>query len=767
MRIWEKDGLKKYNKIILIMLIIQMTILLFLLLHLVDKRKEMVWNFKTNNYVTDDGISNIELELTNEFITLPFGAYNVEVEYLVDSPDDLNAYVQFYSEKHPCSIINSKVELKAGNKKEITRIWIPFGNSIDDFKIVLSSNAYCRIDSIRISEILGWRILRILGFSILFALIDSVIWIFGKHNTIPLEKRKVVLGLIGIVFITILPELTNFSHNQHDANFNYNRILAIEEALFNGSFPVRIHFRLLHGYGFANSIFYGDILLYLPAILYHLGMALDMAYKVYLIVINIGTVLIAYWCFLKISQNRNAALLGTLVYAIAPYRLTNTMVRCAVGEYTAMMFLPLVIYGIYHIYKKDDNTLLKIWDLLPLIFGVSGVIESHVLSTEMVLVFALIFCLINIRKTLKIKRLIGLLKTVGIVILLNTWFIIPFIDYARMPFKIQESESYLQDTGLYLAQIFSIFFPDSMAANVNKGMAHEMPLLLGSVFIFSIIVVAFIYYKNKKYISHEVKVFMILGIIATALTTVYFPWEWTWYLGEFIHDLFAKVQYSWRYLGIATVCFSFVIVLLWDVIRKGYSDKAAKIYALIVLGLCIIPTSLFYTDYLNHWNEVRYYSAEDVDSNRIGDDFYLPQGTDKAKLNLNEPTIIGDNATTVINTYEKVKNAYVVSVYNDSDATKLMEMPLVNYQGYRAYDLKSGNEMQILDSENHTVIVRIPEEYVGTIKVKFEEPWYWRMSEIVSLITLISICAYILTVKKTVSFHNKRSGEQSILSFNH
>ena len=63
MRIWEKDGLKKYNKIILIMLIIQMTILLFLLLHLVDKRKEMVWNFKTNNYVTDDGSAKREREV--------------------------------------------------------------------------------------------------------------------------------------------------------------------------------------------------------------------------------------------------------------------------------------------------------------------------------------------------------------------------------------------------------------------------------------------------------------------------------------------------------------------------------------------------------------------------------------------------------------------------------------------------------------------------------------------------------------------------------
>lgn len=53
------------------------------------------------------------------------------------------------------------------------------------------------------------------------------------------------------------------------------------------------------------------------------------------------------------------------------YRLTNIYVRAAVGEYTAMTFLPLVLYGLYRIYEKDQE-MLEFADVLPLVFGVTG-----------------------------------------------------------------------------------------------------------------------------------------------------------------------------------------------------------------------------------------------------------------------------------------------------------------------------------------------------------------------------------------------------------
>ena len=53
-----------------------------------------------------------------------------------------------------------------------------------------------------------------------------------------------------------------------DTIFHMNRIEGIKEGLLAGQFPVRIHGYQLNGYGFASGIFYPDIFLYFPAIVF-------------------------------------------------------------------------------------------------------------------------------------------------------------------------------------------------------------------------------------------------------------------------------------------------------------------------------------------------------------------------------------------------------------------------------------------------------------------------------------------------------------------
>jgi len=50
------------------------------------------------------------------------------------------------------------------------------------------------------------------------------------------------------------------------------------------------------------------------------------------------------------AQSKEVGLIGTALYLFASYRLINVHIRESVGEYTAMCFLPLVIYGIWRIY---------------------------------------------------------------------------------------------------------------------------------------------------------------------------------------------------------------------------------------------------------------------------------------------------------------------------------------------------------------------------------------------------------------------------------
>ena len=51
--------------------------------------------------------------------------------------------------------------------------------------------------------------------------------------------------------------------------------------------------------------------------------------------------------------------------------------------------------------------------------------------------------------------------------------------------------------------------------------------------------------------------------------------------------------------------------------------------------------------------------------------------------------------------------------------------------------------MTLTEAEDHRVSVEIPQGFAGTVKVYFSEPWYWRLSEIISLMTLLAMAAYV------------------------
>ena len=60
------------------------------------------------------------------------------------------------------------------------------------------------------------------------------------------------------------------------------------------------------------------------------------------------------------------------------------------------------------------------------------------------------------------------------------------------------------------------------------------------------------------------------------------------------------------------------------------------------------------------------------------------------------------------------------------------------YKGYAARDDK-GEVVEITDDGGHILQVCIPGGYVGTVRVRFVEPWYWRTAELVTLITAAGI----------------------------
>lgn len=78
---------------------------------------------------------------------------------------------------------------------------------------------------------------------------------------------------------------------------------------------------------------YSDVFLYPAAVLRILGFSLQTSYKVYVASITAATVGITFYALRKMFRSDCAALLGTALYTLSFYRLTNVFVRAAVSEY--------------------------------------------------------------------------------------------------------------------------------------------------------------------------------------------------------------------------------------------------------------------------------------------------------------------------------------------------------------------------------------------------------------------------------------------------
>lgn len=188
------------------------------------------------------------------------------------------------------------------------------------------------------------------------------------------------------------------------------RIEGLKEGIQSGQFPVRMQPKWLNGYGYAVSIFYGDILLYFPAFLRILGLGVQTAYKYFVFFINILSAGIAYYSFKRLLRDEKMGLLGCMLYTTSIYRLDCIYVRAAVGEYCALTFLPLIITAVYEILWQENRkeNLRSSW--LMGVVGFSGLILTHVISTETTVVAVAVFCLVYWKRTFRKNALLQFVK---------------------------------------------------------------------------------------------------------------------------------------------------------------------------------------------------------------------------------------------------------------------------------------------------------------------------------------------------------------------
>lgn len=686
------------------------------------------------------------------------GIYTVNLQY---ETEDQNYQVYFdcaQDGRHYPAVYSDKYRLRAEQGTCSFRIWV--NGRTEDLSLYASHKGEYRdsgdmlfVGSLELTRdqrtSFTYQMLQFLFLLVLLNGLAAALFFRERLGRAVRENRYVVVGLGCIFCISSVSVFCNSQNVGHDLQFHLARIAGLGEELSLGKFPVRIQSAWNNGYGYPVSVFYGDILLYFPAILYVLGMPLIYAYKAYLLFVHACTVAIAYFCYRRLGDDKHIGVACTGLYCLCVNRILNVCLRAAVGEYTAFMFLPLVLLGMKEIYDgKKENPSRYGWIILSA--GMTGIIQSHVLSFEMVCLTLGIAAVLLIHKTLRKDIFLSLIKSVVVTLCLNMAFFVPFLDYARQEIVIlrDKSEYGVQGYGLSLYELFSVGTTGTGDAFLSvDGLKGRFPESLGlsMLIVLLLAVLALLGWQWEK--AEKNRFLFALGMAGITLfaATYYFPGNRLAAV-PFARNVVSSVQFPWRFVTIAIPILTYAACLLFRKMKTVL--KAGKMRGMLA-GICLVcgVQGLQCTDMIvRNTSDYVKYDGHDLflESETVMGGEYLFEHTDLPEL-LSDNSIRSENAAVS----EVRRNGNEMTTVCETSGEGYLEFPLLAYGHYRCVDLETGEVLQDERGTNDRIRVKLPAGYRGSVRVFFRTPWQWRAAEAVSLLTLAALLTYVVGMRGT------------------
>lgn len=737
----------KKQKAVIISMITELLILLLLIISLFFPAKKY--------YLTDK----------DNTITLPYGRYFVKCNYSISSDTDLPNYLMILNDNgNTEGILTSENFLHHVKNDWTAEFWVDKWKSPVVFniqKLFLDGTSpdleYATYEIESTNYVKNIAIL--IMVSILFITL-IVYYIISRQISVTGDRIIVFTTLFLVILLSCIPLVGNLLIKGDDTLIHLVRLEGMATGFLSGQFPVRVEPILNGGYGYAFSTYYGSLLYNIPVFFRLMGFTIQSAYKLYVVFINIATVLVAYYAF-KRMFSRRLAVIATIMYSLAPIRLVDIYQRGAVGEYTALVFLPLIIVGLWKLYTvpTDDKNYKNLW-IMPVI-GYFGVIESHVLSTEIYGIFTVLTCLILFKKTFKKETLFVLIKIVLITVVLNIGYLLPFIESLLLE-RTYISSGHAISTSISGCLLFSDLFKFVYEFVEFPEFRNYMFPGLGPTAI--PILILFIYSLIKRKVNNHKKlmvVCLIITVIASFLSLNVIPYEalLTYlrskptgislidYAATLISVLIGSVQFGERFITIASSTYIvFVIALISNYEDVKFQNIFGLAVALITIVQFIVGAKLT-MDEMSYFNFYTMTENDKETSCTVGLE-YLPLDDNGryAEIILREVGTYHSN-NIVVTDYSQKYNNVNMHAQAEPNLGGSVELPLFYYRGYKAIDVDTGKKVDLVRSEGAMLKVNIPSGYNGNIKVYYAGKLSWHIAEIVSVITLILIIIYSMKRK--------------------
>lgn len=745
-------------------------------IHLTGEQLEVVEGSIVSECVTkDNGMVAIAVsELGDENRGTPYcegrislprlgGAYELVVNYaniMAEEPQVLEGqcYVKILPEESSNRILSNEQRLYDNSKVSEGMFWIKPSTEQTDVRLVFCVDdvGLTAIESVTITESLKYRI----AMLVLYVSFCAMGWLFvwGAKTMSP-EQKGILIVLLGIIIYSSLPLFMEGIYLTTDMKFHLKRIGSLAEGLLRGEFPVRYQPEVANGFGYVEHIFYPNLFLYVPAIIYMLDVPLYVCYKIYLLLINIATTGVAYWSYKKIFNSRIIGVLGTGIYTLAIYRIYNLYGLNAIGELSAKIFFPLLCYGLWKLVFDENEKKKCLLDYLPILIAGIGIICSHVLTCEMLLFFLPAFLILNWRKYFRRDILWSFGKILMIAFGCCAAFLLPFLDGLSMSMKVNQWEGTGSISGfaVNVMELFRTVFIDKDSA-----------ISLGNTFLIGALLFGICVVNRKKWeIEYSEEYSMMcsifgLGVLSIVMCTNVFPWDYLFGINEKLSWMLGVVQFPWRYLSFAIIFMTLVTCYSVKVIcAHVLSDTLDKFDKVVMIGLSIgmIAISVLEsTNYMGHYvnsNAIVNYGYMNNDINfELALRDYVPKGVKRDDYKKNEP--IFSSELIAVNEYHPEGSDRYYTIHNKGEEGYI-DLPVFGYEQLQAIDASTEKKMTLGQGEKGRLRLVVPTGYEGTVKISFVVPKMWRAAELISVVSCLGCILAVYIQKKNIKkIHRNR-----------
>lgn len=568
------------------------------------------------------------------------------------------------------------------------------------------------------------------------------------------QGSKAPLAVYLLSAAVSLPFLTDYLPYGMDVEYHLTRLYGMGLALCQGQFPVRINMDFLYGSGYINPIMYPELFLYPGGALCALGASALFAYKVTCVALTFVTGFTAYYAMRRMLGER-AGLAFAALYLLCPYRLNDLFTRAALGEAWAMAFLPLAAVGIWQLVQGDYKQ--GFWSAM---LGITGVLQSHVISVFLVVLFGVLYggavlLLDGRRFFLDLRRLGTLAAAAAATVLLNLWFLVPFLTYSGWDLNIFHVTGFLPQSTVYLFQAFMDSYTTT-GETFTTAATGEMPLSIGFVLLVGVLLLLYRLICGRRAPRQNIAVgCLLLGSAGLFMASNLFPWAQVLQIPA-LSAVFDKLQFAWRLLMVPAVFYTAVTALVVDWLLE--EKKVAWTAVLASLSLftalhaasgylstneCQLATSS--DEWRTNWIDGGQYFAAGVDGHAVG---YQAQ----------QSTVWTDSGAQITDYY---RHGTTVRFHfaGGSGGELAFDVPLYYYELYAA-SLEDGTPLTLTRSERyHLLQVHVPAGTAeGTVTVRYREPLRFRLGNAVTLVTAAGlVLLYRTQRRKERTLHGDRA----------